>query len=1408
MTVANINSIQGLFITLLKGPASTKELADLTSQLKNGVTITKIATDLIDSPEGKALFGGFSNGDLIDYIYSNAFGRVPDSAGKAFWIGKLGATPTSTTKATVVVDIINFASPADKGVFNGKVDVAKNATHQLVVQELYVTLLGRAADIDGRTYWVGKLNTGTSVADVTKEIIASEEAQDKYAGLINSQFVEKLYSNAFGRATDAEGLAYWVGRLNSSTRAAVTLEILGAASDADRQTLNNKVDVAQGITDNFQTQFTLTTETDNLTGTNGKDLFIGDNGNQFFATVQAGDKIDGGAGIDTFKYYYADLILPTLLNIEKVELINLQGDIDFSPLAGSSLEEVTLKFNPQATNISGLRDIKLGIDNVTDSSSITGDFGNGTTASVSLTDSTLSQLTIQGTKVTTINLNLASEFTDGVNRIDFLTIPLSSSATGGTLNITGDAGLGGIDINDPNSSTTVASNPNAITTVNAKENTGGVKLFFDGEGKVNFTGGKGDDSVGFAFTAFDDESIVDGGEGKDTLRLTSGGDIDATTPAALAAINGIENVEVLGFKATNPDSTQLGFSVTVDAAKITAVKEYDFETDILDLSGAATGNKFTLNKTANKFDLVDDVLVPVDDVDVTLNLTGKGQSVDLTLKGKVQTLTLDSSKDTDTGTEKNEITSLTTDFAGLAGTPGTPALEINITGDKELKIASPVLPSNAVQGVTINATGFTAKLEATGTDQDDTFIGGTVDNIFIGRSGTNTFTAGTGKNNFTGGKDKDTFIFGFANFNTSVTDIDKVDGGDGIDTVRFTDAIINATTDAKLAAINGIDNVEVLGFGKTGDVVNTVTVDATKITAVKEYDFVADTVNLSGAATGNKFTLNKTLGNDVALNLTGKGQSVDLTWKGNVQGNVQTLDLDSSKGTDTGTEKNEITKLTTDFTNLAGTPGTPALTIDITGDKELKIASPVLPSNAVQGVTINATGFTAKLEATGTDQDDTFIGGTVDNIFIGRSGTNTFTAGTGKNNFTGGKDKDTFIFGFANFNTSVTDIDKVDGGDGIDTLQFTGAVTVTVTTTAQAKIINDNAELIEVLSLNNATVDVAKITAVKDYEISGAAANVTVIGATENNKFTVLTNNSTVNISEDAQKVDLTLKGAGVTNLNLKSTKGNVADPVGDNTVTQLKADGDLTLTIVTGGANKDRDLVLAAPTLKQGSVFNLDATTFTAKLTAIGGAGDDTLTGGAGNDTLTGGTGDDSLTGGAGRDSLTGGAGNDTLTGGAGRDSLTGGAGNDTLTGGAGADSLTGGAGDDIFRYTLLTDSNAGILIGANSTFDTITDFTKGQDKISVVELGLGFDAVVSAQEAVNGTGITDISTVANFTTVLNAASTEINATQLGYFVLGGNTYILSDVNNDEFATGGTELLIKLSGFSAGLASTDFNLV
>ncbi|SEG66061.1 beta strand repeat-containing protein [Bosea lathyri] len=103
------------------------------------------------------------------------------------------------------------------------------------------------------------------------------------------------------------------------------------------------------------------------------------------------------------------------------------------------------------------------------------------------------------------------------------------------------------------------------------------------------------------------------------------------------------------------------------------------------------------------------------------------------------------------------------------------------------------------------------------------------------------------------------------------------------------------------------------------------------------------------------------------------------------------------------------------------------------------------------------------------------------------------------------------------------------------------------------------------------------------------------------------------------------------------------------------------------------------------------------------GGAGNDTLTGGAGDDALAGGLGDDILNGGSNDDQLDGGAGNDVLSGGSGDDILRGGAGNDVLKAGSGDDRIEGGAGDDLLTGGSGTDT---FHFAAGFGRDAITDF------------------------------------------------------------------------------------------------------
>jgi Ca2+-binding RTX toxin-like protein len=79
------------------------------------------------------------------------------------------------------------------------------------------------------------------------------------------------------------------------------------------------------------------------------------------------------------------------------------------------------------------------------------------------------------------------------------------------------------------------------------------------------------------------------------------------------------------------------------------------------------------------------------------------------------------------------------------------------------------------------------------------------------------------------------------------------------------------------------------------------------------------------------------------------------------------------------------------------------------------------------------------------------------------------------------------------------------------------------------------------------------------------------------------------------------------------------------------------------------------------------------------------------------------------GDDTLTGLRRNDVVYGGKGNDILYGGKGDDTLIGGLGNDTLIGGLGNDVF------------VLGAGLGIDTISDFTKGQNTVELIN-GLTF--------------------------------------------------------------------------------------
>ena len=116
-------------------------------------------------------------------------------------------------------------------------------------------------------------------------------------------------------------------------------------------------------------------------------------------------------------------------------------------------------------------------------------------------------------------------------------------------------------------------------------------------------------------------------------------------------------------------------------------------------------------------------------------------------------------------------------------------------------------------------------------------------------------------------------------------------------------------------------------------------------------------------------------------------------------------------------------------------------------------------------------------------------------------------------------------------------------------------------------------------------------------------------------------------------------------------------------------------------------------------------------------GDGDDwqTIGGDAGDDIIYAGAGNDSIEGDDGNDTLYGEAGDDVLNGENGIDHLEGGSGADTLYGGTGADTILLGLNDtsiDIVKYISVND---GGVAGANTGYDTVTQFESGNDTIAI---------------------------------------------------------------------------------------------
>ncbi len=202
-----------------------------TATLANGVAIlvteslTPGAHQIVARYGGDLVFGGASspavsqtvialdNRHFVANVYRDLLGRSSDPGGLAYWSGLIDSGQPRFPVA------INLTGSTE---YRG-----------LQVQSLYQRYLLRPTDgttsSGGEGFWVGYIAAGATLEQLAESLIGSDEYFHTRGHDDNASYVTALYTDILGRGPEAQGLAYWVGRLNGGgARFLVSASILNS----------------------------------------------------------------------------------------------------------------------------------------------------------------------------------------------------------------------------------------------------------------------------------------------------------------------------------------------------------------------------------------------------------------------------------------------------------------------------------------------------------------------------------------------------------------------------------------------------------------------------------------------------------------------------------------------------------------------------------------------------------------------------------------------------------------------------------------------------------------------------------------------------------------------------------------------------------------------------------------------------------------------------------------------------------------------------------------------------------------------------------------------------------------------------------------------------------------------------
>ena len=112
---------------------------------------------------------------------------------------------------------------------------------------IYKAAFNRTPDTGGLGYWIGQMDKGMDLIEVSARFIDSKEFRDLYGSApSNADFLTKVYTNVLGRAPDQGGYDWWLNEMNTNPEK-TKAKVLADFSESAENLEGTAAAVANGI---------------------------------------------------------------------------------------------------------------------------------------------------------------------------------------------------------------------------------------------------------------------------------------------------------------------------------------------------------------------------------------------------------------------------------------------------------------------------------------------------------------------------------------------------------------------------------------------------------------------------------------------------------------------------------------------------------------------------------------------------------------------------------------------------------------------------------------------------------------------------------------------------------------------------------------------------------------------------------------------------------------------------------------------------------------------------------------------------------------------------------------------------------------------------------------------------------